>query len=293
MIGDYFKDPRLFARCMYLIAEVFPGCKELALKSVKYGASWRKVSVPFVVEEKGEIIAHIGVLPIEIELNKKKHHTAAIHAVCVKKERRGEGYFKYLMKEVMDFIDNNFNSSILFTDKPYLYKNYPYKTMLPEYNFVFNKDVHSILHEKKIDLRTLCLDNSDDLRLVYSMFATRVQLSNQISVLGKNRTTLFIMNTLYRKLHYSEELNALIVFDIVSNTLYIKEIVSPNNCDLASVLKSIPEIFGKIVFEFCPDKFLGKEDYTAILASPECCVMASKNFVFEGKYFCYPRLYSC
>ena len=293
MIRNYLKDPKLFEKSIYLIDQVFPGCKELALKSMKYGASWQKASIPFIIEEKGKIIAHLGILPIEIEVNKQKYNTAAIHGICVKEERRGEGCFKHLMLEAMDFINKNFNTSILFTDKPYLYRNYPYKIMLPEYNFLFNKEICSVLHGKKLDLRTLCLDNSNDLKLLYNIFSTRMQMSEQISVLGENSITLFIMNTLCNKLHYSKELNALIIFDIVDNTLYIKEIVSPNNCDFTSIINSIPNAFEKIVFQFCPDQFLEKEDYTAILANPEYCVMASNKFDFQGEYFCYPRLYSC
>ncbi len=71
MIADYTKDPALFERCINLIDAVFPGCKSFALNGMKYKASWPEVSIPFIVENASEIIAHAGVLPLTLTLNGK------------------------------------------------------------------------------------------------------------------------------------------------------------------------------------------------------------------------------
>lgn len=120
MIADYTKDPKLFERCINLINEAFPGCKEFALNGMKYNASWPEVSTPFIIEEHGEIIAHAGVWPITLILNGRKHQSASIHGVCVKPEHRGKGHFKQLMQEAIHYAEHNFDSSLLFTEKQYL-----------------------------------------------------------------------------------------------------------------------------------------------------------------------------
>ena len=152
MISNYSDNPDLFGRCIHLINEVFPGCKEFALNGMKHKASWSRISTPFIVEDQGEIIAHAGVWPMIIMLNETIHLTAAIHGVCVKQGHRGKGYFKQLMQEVMEYVDNHFDSSLLFTTKPYLYQNYPYKIMLPEYDFVVSEKIRLRSKSKGSDI---------------------------------------------------------------------------------------------------------------------------------------------
>lgn len=291
MRANYAKDPALFPRCMDLIEEVFPGCKEFARYGEKYNASWKEASTPFIVEKKGEIIAHTGVWPITFILNGKEHRTASIHGVCVKPEHRGKGYFKQLMNEAMEYVNEQFDSSLLFTVKPYLYLHYPYQIMLPEYDFVVNE----ISSGSKIDsdLRLLNLDNPDDLKLMHELISNRVPLSNQLSVQGKNGKSLFILNMMNKPIFYSKKLNALLVYEIKSKSLFIKEIISPQQTDLQDIIGLISEPFDKIILQFCPDRFLDRKDYSPILAMPECCIMVSESFIFKGDNFRFPELYWC
>lgn len=290
MIADYAKEPELFERCINLINEAFPGCKEFALNGMKYNASWPKVSTPFIIEEHGEIIAHAGVWPITLMLNGKKYRSASIHGVCVKPEHRGKGHFKQLMHEAMHYADHNFDSSLLFTEKPYLYKNYPYKVMLPEYDFVLTQNVKP--PTKESDLRVLSLDDPNDLNIVHHLLCTRVPLSDNLSIIDTGNT-LFVLNTLGKKIYYSEILNAIVMFEIKVNTLYITEIISQKQYQLSEIIAMITGHFDKIILQFCPDRFLDEKYYNAKLAGPVCCVLTSSQFAFNGEYFRYPELYYC
>jgi len=62
MIDNYTNNYQLFDDCLNLIDEAFPGCKEFALNGIKYNACWNKASIPFLIKEEGEIIAHISFL---------------------------------------------------------------------------------------------------------------------------------------------------------------------------------------------------------------------------------------
>jgi GNAT superfamily N-acetyltransferase len=290
MIADYAKDPELFESCINLINECFPGCKEFALNAMKYGASWPEASIPFIIEEQGKIIAHAGVWPITLRLNGEEHKTASIHGVCVKPEHRGKGYFKKLMQETMQYADDHLDSSLLFTEKPYLYKNYPYKTMLPEYDFVLSESIK--VQSKTSDLSILNFNELEDLAIIHDLLKTRVPLSDQFSIIGAG-STLVIFNTLQKKIYYSEKLNTAIVFEIKNETLYIQEIISSKQRQLIDIIELIPGTFDKVILQFCPDRFLAEKDYMAKLATPECCVMFSKKLTCEAKYFRYPELYWC
>lgn len=80
MIENYANNFKLYDSCLNLIDEAFPGCKEFALNGMKYNAHWNKASIPFILKEKDEIIAHAGVWPITFILNGEQHTSASISA---------------------------------------------------------------------------------------------------------------------------------------------------------------------------------------------------------------------
>ncbi|MDR3668010.1 MAG: GNAT family N-acetyltransferase [Ignavibacteriaceae bacterium] len=289
MQKNYAKNPALFDRCIYLIDEIFPGCKSFAMNGMKYKATWSENSTPFIVEDKNDVIAHAGVWPITLMLNGKVHKTAAIHGVCVKPEYRGKGLFRQLMKETMQFSDNHFESTILFTNKPYLYKDFPaYKAMLPEYDFLIK---NTIVPSTGTDLRKLNLDDASDLNLLLQLLSNHMPVSNELSVV--NASALFILNTLNKEIHYSEKLNAVIIYSILNNTLYLKDILCLKICKINHIIDLIPGHYDNVVLQFSPDRFLNENEYTPVMAAPECCVMVSDRFSFNGKYFRYPEIYAC
>ncbi len=299
MIDNYTNNSELFDSCLNLLDESFPGCKEFALNGIKYNASWKKASTPFILKEKDEIIAHAGVWPIIFMLNGKEHRSASIHGVCVKASHRGRGHFQQLMQEVMQYVANTFDSSVLFTGKPYLYKNYPYKVMLPEYDFILSESnkYNARSHSKNSDLRMLQWDNADDLNLIYKLLSNRVPLSNQLSLIHENGNILFVLNRMNKKIYYSEALKVLIVYEILDKTLYLKEIISTNQTDISDIIRLILSAeniqVDKIIMQFCPDRFLEEKECSPVLARPENCIMTSDTFSFNGKYFRYPELYCC
>lgn len=298
MIDSYDNNPKLFNDCLNLMDGAFPGCKEFALNGIKYNAFWSKASTPFIIKEEKEIIAHAGVWPLTFMLNGKEHHSASIHGVCVKASERGKGHFRILMREVMEYTGNHFDSSVLFTNKPYLYKKYPYKTMLPEYDFILNdKHLHSNINSNISALRVLKWDNLDDINLMHQLFSNRIPLSNQLSILHENGKTLFVLNAMNKKIYYSEKLQAMLVYEIINNILYIKEIISPKQALISDVIELILNYekiqVNDIILQFCPDKFLDEKEYSPVIARPECCIMTSTAFTFDNKYFRYPELYWC
>lgn len=286
MLANYITDSTLFARCINLIDGIFPGIKNVAMTGIKYNACWDKISLPFIIEENGEIIAHIGVIPLDILLNQKKLRVAAIHGIGVKEESRGKGLFKQLIQETLIYIENNFDASLLFTDKPDLYKRYHF-TVLPEYDFIINVD--SIVKIES-DLRILSLDNSYDLRIMQRLLSDHLPISNQMSLI--NETTIFVLDNLDKKIYFSKHLNILIIYEIIESNLHIKDIISQKRYKINDILALIPENFNKVTLQFCPDQF-NDQTYTPILAHPECGIMVSENFNFNGKFFRYPEPYRC
>lgn len=295
MIANYSDNPDLLDRCLNLMDESFPGCKKYALKGIKYGAFWDKSSTPFIIEQDGELIAHAGVWPIKLMLNGQEHTTGCFHGICVKKLFRGKGYFKQLMQEIIQYVQQ-FDSSIMFVTKPYLYKNYPYRIMLPEYDFAINDAqlFKDRIQSSTSDLRTLRLDNQNDLNLLHQILAKRVLLSKHLSAMNPE---LFILNIRDKQIFYTEKLNTLIVYEIAKNFLYIQEIISTQQQNISDIISAIigyeKKDFTEIVLQFYPDRFLKQKEYSPILARTRYGILASKDFIFKDSYFRYPELYEC
>lgn len=83
------------------------------------------------------------------------------------------------------------------------------------------------------------------------------------------------------------------MFEVKEKMLYIMEIISQQQHELSDIISSIPGHFDKVILQFCPDRFLNEKNYTIKLASPECCVMTSSQFIFQENCFRYPELYAC
>lgn len=286
MLANYTSDPNLFMRCMNLIDNVFPGVKNMATSAMKYNACWDKTSTPFIIEENGEIVAHLGVIPLKAMLNHKTHHVAALHGICTKEVFRGRGLFKQLMQEAIQYIGNNYDTAILFTDQPSLYTPYKF-SILPEYDFIIDS---LTIKKTASDLRLLMLDDANDLRIIKELLANHVPLSNQMSLL--NEPTLFVLNNLTNKLFFSQWLHAIIIFEIKERCLFIKDILSQKQLDIDEIVNVVPGEYEKVILQFCPDKF-GSHTYTPIVAQPDGNIMVLDNFNYEGKFFRYPESYRC
>ncbi len=159
--------------------------------------------------------------------------------------------------------------------------------MLPEYDFFVNLPDIS---KADSDLRILSLDNADDLTIILNLVSDHSSLSDQMSII--NETTIFILNNLAQKIFYSSKFNAIIIYEIRNNNLYIKDIFAKEQYLLSDIIGLIPENYDKIILQFCPDKF-SEYTYTPVLATPEDSIMVSESFNFRGKYFRYPEPYRC
>ncbi|MGE3320420.1 MAG: GNAT family N-acetyltransferase, partial [Candidatus Berkiella sp.] len=164
---NYAKDSALFNRVVKLINEVFPGAKQMIAYGDALGAHWSEASIPFVVEKQGNIIAHLGIVPITLSLPNKTLNVAALHGICVKKTYRRQGYFRLLMTEALAYIQENFDSSILFTHDPHFYQDFGYE-FLPQNDFAV-----AVNHEgsDNTDLRRLYLEQPEDLALFKRLYA--------------------------------------------------------------------------------------------------------------------------
>lgn len=285
MIADYTVDMTLYDQCLTLMDSCFPGIKAMADKGRSRNAYWDKASIPFILREGQEIIAHLGLWPFEFVIQGKHYNGVALHGICTKEEFRKKGHFTKLMQEASKFAKENYDFSFLFTDKPYLYEKFGFK-VLEEHDFVY--DFASKGQGFKI--RKIDLDNPEDLSLVQRLYSNRVPLSNCFSIAKENAVT--ILNLAFVPVYYIEELDTLVVYQIKDDVLYVKDIVSTKTYDLNQILSSISDKFSKVILQFSPDNFL-KIPFNPTTAVIDGYFMISKDFNMPCASFRYPEMQRC
>lgn len=256
-----------FERRVLLIDQVFPGAQNMIAQGRELGTDWKDASIPFVIEKKGDLIAHLGIVPLTLSFANQTKRVAALHAICVKKEYRRQGYFKQLMHDALDYIQLHFDSSILFTYDPHFYQPFGFN-IVPQYDF--SVMVHS--DGKSNDLRPLYLQSPDDLALLKRLYAKRVDLFNTFTL---QHETLFIINSLDMKLFYSKKLDAILIFK-GHNFRYLQDIISSALITLQDVVNALPKC-DELILQFCPGEFLNLP-YQVIPAKTKGEFMANANF---------------
>lgn len=286
MLARYADNKELFERCITLMDSIFPGIKKIAVDGIKYGASWPKVSIPFIKEIKGEIVGHLGIMPLDMLLEGKAYRVAGLHGICVKPEHREQGIFKELMREALAYIAQHFDSALLFTDQADLYEAYHFK-ILAESDFLVAVKNPA---KRKTALKKLNLNTPTDLALIEDFSKSHLSLSQRCSI---KEHVLFILNSLEKNISYSQELNMLMVYEVRDETLYIQDILQKYPVNLSEIIKQVPEAFESVILQFVPDQFTDCE-YTIIPAKPECFIMVADNFpITKSEPFRYLETYRC
>ncbi len=285
MIADYAVEPALYEECLTLMDSCFPGIKAIADLGRSHNAYWDRSSTPFIVRHEQDLIAHLGILPFDFIIQGKPYRGGAIHGVCTKEAFRRKGHFKSLMTEALRYVAQHYDFAILFTDQPYLYEPFGFKK-LTEYDFAY----HHGSVEQTLALRKLNLDDSDDLQLMQDLYFNRLPISNCFGIVKE--TVVATLNAMHEPVYYIEAMNGVIVYQVKDSVLYIKDIVTKETCELEKILSAIPERFTKVILQFSPDCFLEKP-FNQVVATPECCLMISKDFDMRCATFRFPETQRC
>lgn len=283
MQASYAKDSELFSRTVNLVDSIFPGAKRMITQGQEFGADWQTATIPFLIEKNNELIAHLGMVPISIDVNGAQHHTAALHAICVKPKFRGQGHFQALMQEALSLIQTHFDSTFLFTENPALYQPFGYHA-ISQYDFVIEHDYVADPN----GLRPLYLEQPEDLRLFKRLLRERTTLNPQYDV---KHETLYILNSLDMKLYYAKYLDAIIICK-GHHTLYIQDIICRAPLPLTEVLKVLPKKNRECVLQFYSKSSMDLT-YQVIPSKSKGVFMACSRFMMPDTPFRWSEMARC
>src|SRR5262245_9520682 len=88
-----------------LLEETFPGVDAARARAQEFGATWESVSTPFVVEERGRILSHVGLLSIPLVIDGRRVVVGGVHGVATRAELRRRGLYRSLMERLLPHAD--------------------------------------------------------------------------------------------------------------------------------------------------------------------------------------------
>ena len=269
-----------------LLEESFPRIKANILRCEKLGFPWN--SKPFLKEEKGEILSHVGFLEYPIQIDGKHHKAAALHAICTKTTYRGQGLASQLIQEALQWAEKWYEFVILFTEIPKFYEKLSFQS-IQESRF------HLMRKQPKGSKLLRPVVSPQDNALLSSCFHHRAPLSNCLWV--KENGDIAAFNTLFAtyptfwSLHYSPSINGMISYEIKDKTLHLYDIISKELPSLDLILDHLPTAIDEIYFCFSPDRFTNA-------AIPEPYLYDHGHFLVHGNWpstkpFMIPPLSRC
>ena len=233
----------------HFLEESFPGMEANIARCEPMGFPWK--SRPFLKEEKGEIVSHVGLLEYLMWIEGKWHKAGALHAICTKKDCRGQGLASELVRETLKWCQNRYTFVILFTEIDSFYEKLGF-TSVQEYRF------RMVCKKGKGTLPLYPLVSPKDDVLLQKCFQNRHPLSNRLWV--KDDGTIASYNTLFAtypvfwSLHYSPSIDGILSFTLENKTLHLFDVIAHRIPSLDTILDHLPEEIEEIFFYFSPDR---------------------------------------
>jgi GNAT superfamily N-acetyltransferase len=236
-----------------LFKKVF-GFGESVLKDFYASGFANPTYTPFTFFNDGAAIANVSMFDMPMLINDRKVNTAGIQSVMTEPQYRGKGLFKKLFEMMLSEIDNRYDTSFLFTNIPELYIPFGFREV-KEYFFVASYKKGT--EQREPSVRKLDIFNAEDVLVIKEQFKHFIPISNVFSPLSHAPSFYLNMFDPYfnEKLYYLKELEVIIVFEIVNNTLKLYDLIGSEIPKIEEIVTSIGAPVSQIEFHFHPELF--------------------------------------
>jgi len=248
MLGDYAADPTLLRRVYDLYEVAWPGMGARAESVRDWGMRW-EVSTPFLRLEGERVIAHVGVLDMQLVVAGEPLRVGGLHAVVTHPDHRGRGHCRALMEEAVAWCDETYGTLLLTAGEPAIYERFGFR-VVPEHRFAGR-----IGGSGGGGLRLLDRKSAADGEILLRLLDGRAPVSRRLGIVRDR--AIFLFDTATWPLHYARDLDAVVAYAVKEGTLRLYDVVAERMPSLDEVLKRIPEPFERIEVYFAPDDAAG------------------------------------
>jgi predicted N-acetyltransferase YhbS len=230
-----------------LLDDAFPGFAESERIARGRGLRWEDCSTPFVVEEAGAVVAHVGVLELPLVVDGREILAGGVHAVATRVERRGRGHMRELMEEALLHCEGRYETLVLTAGTPDVYAKFGFRAVT-EHRFVLDAPPPVGTDA----WRPLDLAAPSDLSLLHRLLRERSSVSNVLGVVRE--LPVFLFDTTRASLAYFPALDAIVWFTRKDGTLRLHDVVARDIPPLGEILARVSGPLSRVECGFAPDR---------------------------------------
>jgi GNAT superfamily N-acetyltransferase len=244
---DYGREPGLLDRVFPLLDAAWPGMSGHRDKAALLGSHWTE-STPFVFEEDGEVIGHVGVLELPYVLEGTPVRAAGIHAVTTREDRRGKGVARALLAEAVEYASRDHETLVLFADIREVYEPHGFRVR-PRHRFIGSWSGEG--GGAPPAFRLVDKENPSEVGKAMGILARRIPISERLGV-GPNPLTFgfFAVST---PLWMAQEEGILVAAREGDGEFILDDVVAAEPVDRDSILAGLGVSPGPIRYNFSPD----------------------------------------
>jgi GNAT superfamily N-acetyltransferase len=252
---SYAHNPTLKRQVFYLLETCFPGITQAEHDSLPLGCPWEKTSTPFVYFQGEVAITHVGVIELPLVVMGQTVRVGGIHAVGTRPAFRRRGYYRQVMRTVLQYCAPRYDTLVLTTGQPALYEPFGFR-VLPEHIFI----AAASSRRRSPGFRPLQVDDRRDLQVLTRLLDTRQPVSHVLGV-GREKA-VFSFNARKLPLYYAADLDLIVAFTLAGTQLSLFDIVGSQIPSLDAILQRLSYHIDHIVTYFSPDRL--QADFRAV-----------------------------
>jgi predicted N-acetyltransferase YhbS len=283
---SFAADPSISPKLFGLMEITFPGISSLAECGRKLGASWEAASTPFIRFHDDQVITHVGVLEIPMQIMGQRMTVGGIHGVATHPEFRRRGYYREVMNEVLEYCDQLYETLVLTTPQPEFYLPFGFRVVEEH---IFKVKCSSTGNTD--GFKTLDVADVEDVTLLHRLLETRVPVSNIVGVVQEK--AVFFVNEGSRPLYYAKDLDLIACMEIEDNRLHLFDLVTTQIYPLQKILDRIPKLIEEVAIYFSPELLDANNMQAFPYVIDEAVLMVRGKFAAEKEKFMLPRSARC
>lgn len=246
---------------------------------------WNDRYNPFCLTVDGHIVSNASAAEMTVLIEGKKKRAVQIGAVATLDEYRNQGYARV----IMDYVLKRYAP---LTDLFFLFANESVIDFYPRFGFERANDVifkaTADIPEPDCSTRQLDLENPGDFKLVRSMVANRLNLTERFGASGYDYITFWhLLNLFPRCLYYLPEKQLIAVMSMSGNELNLWDLIFAEPIEIPSILPNImTEKPHTINYFFSPD--IVKFNYDSVFSDDDAVLFVRADFNLPEKEFKFP-----
>ncbi len=285
---SYAEDPALCERVFALIELAFPGVSARHALARRIGGAWTECSTPFVIESRGHVIAHAGVLEAPLWVLGREQRIGCIHAVATHPDHRRRGHFHALMDEALAYCDARWSTVALTTATPRLYQAFGFRVLEEHW---FERVLAPARTHAGAKLARLDLSMRRDVARLHRLLELRTPVSNVVGALPE--VPIFVFDECDPPPVDLPELDVALALEIVGTELHLFDVIGARIPSIDEILARLPAAIERVRCHFAPDRldahFEPVRHALDGTSAIDTYFMVRGPFAAEGRRFMVPR----